>query len=61
MYGEAVSCYDMAIKLGRTSTGTYNNKAVALAETKRYEDAIACYDITIKMDGGSAKTHIRKD
>ena len=50
-YGEAVQCYNIAIKTGREEADFYSKKGAALVHLGRYEEAVQCYDKMIEIGG----------
>ena len=48
-YSEAISNYNISIKLNPNYPNSYNNKGIALAEKQDYSEAILNYDKAIKL------------
>jgi len=48
-YTEAISNFNISIKLNPTYPNSYNNKGIALAEKQNYSEAILNYDKAIKL------------
>mgnify|MGYP001182478249 CR=1 FL=1 len=48
-YAEAISNYNISIKLNPNYPNSYNNKGIALAEKQDYSEAILNYDKAIKL------------
>jgi tetratricopeptide (TPR) repeat protein len=49
-YGNAIKCFDNALKIDPQNAFAWNQKGISLSKMKRYREAIQCYDKAIAIN-----------
>lgn len=54
-YGEAVRCFNVALRMKPSLDWVWDNKGLAYARSGRYEEAFRCFDMAIRINPKNAK------
>ena len=49
-HGEALECFDQAMRLGSKGATIYHGKGVSLQSLNRHGEALACFEEAIRLD-----------